>query len=176
MRCVFLECWLDDLMFSISGLYLAFNDFCCGYYIFDFAISWENNRHSTEHAIVNHQFSADPGCCLQNCPNASADLDEWRASKRNRWSQDTLMMICGLMACQFSLVIWRQTQPCRKTAVIQFNQRLGDRKFIRFSKVVISRVKVIACIEFELGGARGVMVIVVGNGHGDTSSNPGQDW
>ncbi len=25
------------------------------------------------------------------------------------------------------------------------------------------------------GGARGVMVIVVGNEHGDTSSNPGQD-
>ena len=25
------------------------------------------------------------------------------------------------------------------------------------------------------GGARGVMVIVGGNGHGDTSSNPGQD-
>ena len=27
----------------------------------------------------------------------------------------------------------------------------------------------------ELGGACGVMVIVVGNGHGDTSSNPGRD-
>ena len=27
-----------------------------------------------------------------------------------------------------------------------------------------------------LGGARGVMVIVAGNGHGDTSSNPGRDW
>ena len=26
------------------------------------------------------------------------------------------------------------------------------------------------------GGARGVMVIIVGNGHGDTSSNPGRDW
>ena len=26
------------------------------------------------------------------------------------------------------------------------------------------------------GGARGVMVIVIGNGHGDTSSNPGRDW
>ena len=25
------------------------------------------------------------------------------------------------------------------------------------------------------GGVRGVMVIVVGNGHGDTSSNPGRD-
>ena len=27
-----------------------------------------------------------------------------------------------------------------------------------------------------IGGARGVMVIVVGNGYGDMSSNPGQDW
>ena len=26
------------------------------------------------------------------------------------------------------------------------------------------------------GGARGVMVIIVGNGHGDTSSKPGRDW
>ena len=27
-----------------------------------------------------------------------------------------------------------------------------------------------------MGSARGVMVIVVGNGHGETSSNPGRDW
>ena len=27
-----------------------------------------------------------------------------------------------------------------------------------------------------IGGARGVIVIVVGNEHGDTSSNPGRDW
>ena len=26
------------------------------------------------------------------------------------------------------------------------------------------------------GGACSVMVIVIGNGHGDTSSNPGRDW
>ena len=26
------------------------------------------------------------------------------------------------------------------------------------------------------GGARGVRVIIVGNGHGDTSSNPGRGW
>ena len=31
-------------------------------------------------------------------------------------------------------------------------------------------------IKTQTGGARGVMVIVVGNGHGDTSSNPGRDW
>ena len=29
---------------------------------------------------------------------------------------------------------------------------------------------------FPLGGARGVMVIVVRNGHGDSSSNPGREW
>ena len=29
--------------------------------------------------------------------------------------------------------------------------------------------------EYSIGGACGVMVIVVGNGHGDTSSNPGRD-
>ena len=29
---------------------------------------------------------------------------------------------------------------------------------------------------FYRAGARGVMVIVVGNGYGDTSSNPGRDW
>ena len=28
----------------------------------------------------------------------------------------------------------------------------------------------------KIGGARGIMVIIVGNGHGDTSSNPGRDW
>ena len=28
---------------------------------------------------------------------------------------------------------------------------------------------------YWFGGARGVIVIVVGNGHGDTSSNPGPD-
>ena len=27
-----------------------------------------------------------------------------------------------------------------------------------------------------IGGARGVVVIVVGNEHGDSSSNPGPDW
>ena len=29
---------------------------------------------------------------------------------------------------------------------------------------------------YIMGGARGVMVMVVGNGPGDMSSNPGQDW
>ena len=39
------------------------------------------------------------------------------------------------------------------------------------------------CFIYELkkwyatfGAACGVMVIIVGNGHGDMSSNPGRDW
>ena len=35
---------------------------------------------------------------------------------------------------------------------------------------------VLNCNIYVIGGARGVMVIVAGNGHDDTSSNPGQDW
>ena len=30
--------------------------------------------------------------------------------------------------------------------------------------------------DFFIEGARSVMVIVVGNGHGNTSSNPGWEW
>ena len=33
----------------------------------------------------------------------------------------------------------------------------------------------IDCYSIFLRGARGVMVIIVGNGLGDTSSNPGRD-
>ena len=36
--------------------------------------------------------------------------------------------------------------------------------------IIVYTVKVFA------GGARGVMVIIVSNGHGDMSLNPGQDW
>ena len=32
-----------------------------------------------------------------------------------------------------------------------------------------------ACGVVVIGGSSGVMVIVVGNGHGDTSSNPGRN-
>ena len=31
-------------------------------------------------------------------------------------------------------------------------------------------------LEEDKGGVRGVVVIVVGNEHGDSSSNPGWDW
>ena len=33
----------------------------------------------------------------------------------------------------------------------------------------------VSSIPIRHGGARGVMVIVVGNGHGETGSNPGRE-
>ena len=38
------------------------------------------------------------------------------------------------------------------------------------------QINQISALDKAIGGARGVMVIVVGNGHGDTSSNPGREW
>ena len=41
---------------------------------------------------------------------------------------------------------------------------------------ITSVVVVVVVVGGGGGSVRGVMVIVVGNGHGDTSSNPGPDW
>ena len=40
---------------------------------------------------------------------------------------------------------------------------------------MMSSVYDLAVNKLKTGGTRGVMVIVVGNGHDDTSSNPGRD-
>ena len=43
-----------------------------------------------------------------------------------------------------------------------------------YSKMVL--ILILFNINHLFGGARGVMVIVAGYRHGDTSSNPGPDW
>ena len=55
--------------------------------------------------------------------------------------------------------------------------------FYQFAQLCNNRVKIIGlglfvfyCPSTIVGGACGVMVIVVRNGHGETSSNPGRDW
>ena len=44
--------------------------------------------------------------------------------------------------------------------------------FLQRWPACLVRLSWIVC---EMGGARGVMVIVVGNGHSDMNSNPGRD-
>ena len=45
---------------------------------------------------------------------------------------------------------------------------------LRLSRRICFTVIIVLHVHFR--GASGVMVIVVKNGHGDTSSNPGRDW
>ena len=42
-------------------------------------------------------------------------------------------------------------------------------------KILFKIIIYVSHKNFRDGGARGVMVIIVGNGHGDASSNPGRD-
>ena len=42
--------------------------------------------------------------------------------------------------------------------------------------IIVTGFNIVNFFHDIFGGARGVMVIIVGNGHGDTSSNPGRDW
>ena len=42
--------------------------------------------------------------------------------------------------------------------------------------VFVSRYLYLSFKRYKLTGAHGVMVIIVGNGHGDTGSNSGRDW
>ena len=58
---------------------------------------------------------------------------------------------------------WRTHRPKR------YEYNIKDEKTIVQKPWIIKITK-------ARGGARGVTVIVVGNGHGDTSSNPGRDW
>ena len=46
--------------------------------------------------------------------------------------------------------------------------------YLHSSKFTSALIK--NCVHHNAPGARGVVVIVVGNEHGDKSSNPGPDW
>ena len=57
---------------------------------------------------------------------------------------------------------------------------LISKSFCLFTKalgiVPQAPIKTGITVTFIYGGAHGVMVIVTGYGHGETSSNPGSDW
>ena len=51
-----------------------------------------------------------------------------------------------------------------------------DQSWFNFLETFLIYTYCLLYVMFFPGGACGVMVIVVGNGHGDTSSNPGGEW
>ena len=66
--------------------------------------------------------------------------------------------------------------------VLKIVQKARKKSGINLPPCKIYYVQNLSCIlygvliMYNMGGARGVMIIVVGNEHGDTSSNPGRDW
>ena len=89
--------------------------------------------------------------------------------------QDVLIFV---WECRFCCHICQNLQKpfdwkctIRETSV---NHTLDQLNYYFFF-LVAERWVIVNVSIFE-GGARGVMVIVVGNGHGDESSNPGRDW
>ena len=66
-------------------------------------------------------------------------------------------------------IIYLESGPRASCAQTNFRQMDFSRGSINFQDTPTSWY-------VKSGGARGVMVIVVGNGRGDTSSNPGRDW
>ena len=62
-----------------------------------------------------------------------------------------------------------------------FTNGLGDQgsipgRVIQKTQKMVLDVTLLNSQHYKERGARGVMVINVGNVHGDTSSNPGRDW
>ena len=70
-----------------------------------------------------------------------------------------------LPTCVATLKSWDRTK-----------QSVCGWQYIRSSMDVEPELILLHTIKWFQGGACGVMVIVVGNGHGDTSSNSGRDW
>ena len=77
---------------------------------------------------------------------------------------------------QFGAVQTRSKEKI--VSVFEVDKR--TKRIFHLTKILVSKsmarpgVKVLAVIA-DTRGARGVIVIVVGNGHGDTNSNPGRD-
>ena len=75
----------------------------------------------------------------------------------------------------YGCTTWTQTKVLEKKL---------DGKYIRMLYTVLknssmkypTKRQLYGHLPLLAGGSRGVMVIVVGNGHGDSSSNPGWEW
>ena len=64
--------------------------------------------------------------------------------------------------------------PTNQLKNMLFSSKFVDQSIVQ--RILSACQPLLGYFLFIYGGARGVMVIVVENGHDDTSSNPGWDW
>ena len=121
------------------------------------------------------QLCEDTGCSPEALPEAMNDREKWRERVRDiRAGGTTWWWWCWKDNGErkwgkFDIPPWNvenRTIAGEDQTIIQILLM-----FFFFSTIFLYENSPPAW-----GGARGVMVIVVGNGHGDTSSNPGRDW
>ena len=116
----------------------------------------ESDRPENMKILKKSQLRVDFRICRQTVGLSAIEADSWS------WVQTMVLKNWDL----------KHDEMCRNLEVLlaQYDyERLLRIVFLlesknRTQKLIIN------------GGACGVMDIVVGNGHGDTSSNPGQDW
>ena len=84
--------------------------------------------------------------------------------KENFGFKITLLRLKILTLCHTLLVLYRLGKYV-----------LSNRKYCKRHKVCMLKLSNNEPVHYLGGCACGVMVIVVGSGHGDTSSNPGRD-
>ena len=111
------------------------------------------------------QFCEDTGYSPEDLPGAMNDREEWRERVRDIPAGGTTWW-------------WWYgiNSSCRTDPIAIKCPWLKIKYFVPVSKRHHCSYCGSVARNKESRGARGVMVIVVGNVHGDTSSNPGPDW
>ena len=108
--------------------------------------------------LVQNKIKICKGCNPEDLPKAMNDRETWRERVRD------------IRASRTSWWWWWLYVH------ISCEKRINDALLINSTLNFLGIPYGVTTIIVENGGARGVVVIVVGNGHGDTSSNPGRDW
>ena len=97
-----------------------------------------------------------------------------------------VIAIFKIDSIDFSLLLFFLVFTCRAYRICSRSLSISCAIIMVFSMKIFRNLnlgiewflncKMLGGIKVDCGGARRVMVILAGNEHGDTSSNPGRDW
>ena len=133
------------------------------------------------------QLCEDTGCSPEDLPEAMNDREKWRERVRDISAGGTTWWYI------YTYIYWQHffinTNFVEHNRLFLSTYFLDDPFILQywFFSILRELIEIFSMIVYlpkyflldfrpSSGGARGVMVIVAGCGHGDTSSNPGRDW
>ena len=62
------------------------------------------------------------------------------------------------------------------SSIVNISPELNGLNYCYITLIILFNIAIQLLSSIAIKGPRGVMVIAVGNGHGNTSSNAGRDW